>query len=260
MTHRRNFDPAALARVKLCRRRDREQAAHTRAKCALRGHPTLGRYLRQQKNGRLRIDRAKVKAEERLDGKFLLSTSDPNLSADDVALGYKNLLKAERGITDRPGELGNLRSNGNRTGSVVARDNVAWWAARFIANTVEGQTTPSLQGIVDGGGNRFGQDARFDGVGSCGQFRPNAAAALAYGHRARAERVAGPSRAATAVAFRGGPSRPHHPDRAHRPLRHLSGRPGGRPARPEGRRPAAVDQRLPPGRRGGSRASPPQRP
>ncbi len=38
-------------------------------------------------------------------GKFLLSTSDPDLSAEDVALGYKNLLEAERGFRDLKGTL-----------------------------------------------------------------------------------------------------------------------------------------------------------
>src|SRR3954452_22725800 len=74
--------------------------AHTRAECALRDHPALGRYLRQTQSGRLRIDRARIAAEAKLDGKFLLSTSDPDLSAEDVALGYKNLLEAERGFRD----------------------------------------------------------------------------------------------------------------------------------------------------------------
>ncbi len=49
-------------------------AAHNRAECALRDHPALGRYLRQTKTGRLKIDRAKITAEAKLDGKFLLST------------------------------------------------------------------------------------------------------------------------------------------------------------------------------------------
>jgi hypothetical protein len=62
--------------------RDRAEAAHVKAECELRDHPTLGRWIRQQKNGRLVIDRAKVKAEARLDGKYLLATSDPHLSAD----------------------------------------------------------------------------------------------------------------------------------------------------------------------------------
>lgn len=68
-----------------------------RAECALRDHPTLGRWLKQQPNGRLVINKAKVKAEQRLDGKYLIATSDPHISAEDVALGYKNLLEAERG-------------------------------------------------------------------------------------------------------------------------------------------------------------------
>ena len=73
---------------------------HLRAECALRDHPTLGRLVRQTPGGRLVLDRAKLTAEAKLDGKFLLSTSDPDLSAEDVAVGYKNLLEAERAFRD----------------------------------------------------------------------------------------------------------------------------------------------------------------
>jgi Transposase DDE domain len=73
----------------------RAEEAHVRAECALRDHPTLKRWIRQQPGGRLSIDRAKVKAEANLDGKYLLATSDPDLSPGDTALGYKNLLEAE---------------------------------------------------------------------------------------------------------------------------------------------------------------------
>jgi transposase len=107
---------AELDRIRMQRQRDRTrqlsdkargkaEAAHVRAECALRDHPTLGRWLRQQRNGRLVIDRAKVTAEARLDGKYLLATSDPDLSAEDVALGYKNLLEAERGFRDLKSQL-----------------------------------------------------------------------------------------------------------------------------------------------------------
>ncbi|MBK8459505.1 MAG: IS1634 family transposase [Micropruina sp.] len=54
------------------------EPAHVKAECALRDHPAYGRWVRQQPSGRLVIDRAKVDAEERLDGKYLLSTSDPD--------------------------------------------------------------------------------------------------------------------------------------------------------------------------------------
>ena len=82
-----------------------EREAHLRGECALRDHPTLSRYLRQTTSGRLSLDRAKIAAEERLDGKYLLTTSDPSLSAEDVALGYKQLIEAERSFRDLKGTL-----------------------------------------------------------------------------------------------------------------------------------------------------------
>ena len=99
---------AELDRLKL--QRDRamtkpERDAHQRGECALRDHPTLSRYLRQTKTGRLLLDHDKINAEERLDGKYLLTTSDPTLSAEDVALGYKQLLEAERSFRDLKGTL-----------------------------------------------------------------------------------------------------------------------------------------------------------
>lgn len=80
-------------------------AAHLKAQCALRDHPTLGRWLRQSPTGKLSINQAKIKQEERLDGKYLLATSDAHISAEDTALGYKNLLEAERGFRDLKSSL-----------------------------------------------------------------------------------------------------------------------------------------------------------
>ncbi len=82
-----------------------EREAHQRGECALRDHKTLSKYLRQTKTGRLLLDHQKIAAEERLDGKYLLTTSDPSLSAEDVALGYKQLLEAERSFRDLKGVL-----------------------------------------------------------------------------------------------------------------------------------------------------------
>jgi transposase len=70
--------------------------SHTRAACDLRAHKAFGRYIRQTKTGKLLLDKAKIAAEEKLDGKFLVSTSDNDLSAEDVALGYKQLFEIER--------------------------------------------------------------------------------------------------------------------------------------------------------------------
>ena len=69
-----------------------EEAAHVKAECALREHPALGRWLRQTPSVRLVLDRAKIAAKARLDGKYLLSTSDPDLSAEDVVATGRLLL------------------------------------------------------------------------------------------------------------------------------------------------------------------------
>jgi hypothetical protein len=79
--------------------------AHEKAACKPRAHRSMGRYLRQTKTGRLMIDRTKIRDEQRLDGKYLITTSDDTLPAEDVALGYKNLLEAERGFKDLKGTL-----------------------------------------------------------------------------------------------------------------------------------------------------------
>lgn len=75
---------------------DQRGKAHKKAVCALMAHRTLGRYVKQKKTGTLKIDWAKVRAEEHLDGKYLLSTSDDTLSPEEVALGYKQLMEVER--------------------------------------------------------------------------------------------------------------------------------------------------------------------
>jgi transposase len=110
--------------------------AHHRAECALRDHKTLGRYLRQTATGRLQIDRSKVRAEERLDGKYLLSTSDPDLSAEDVALGYKNLLEAERGFRDLKSTL-ELRPVFHRLEARIRAHVLLCWLALLLTRVAE---------------------------------------------------------------------------------------------------------------------------
>lgn len=68
----------------------------TKAQCKLMLHRSMGRYVKELKSGKLKIDKAKVAQDEKLDGKYLLSTSDQHLSAEDIALGYKQLLEVER--------------------------------------------------------------------------------------------------------------------------------------------------------------------
>src|SRR4051795_3905754 len=121
------------------RRRESELAAHSRAECALRDHPALGRWLRQTPSGRLVIDTAKIRAEARLDGKYLLVTSDPDLSAEDIALGYKNLLEAERGFRDLKSTL-ELRPVYHRLEPRIRAHVLLCWLALLLIRVAERRT------------------------------------------------------------------------------------------------------------------------
>jgi hypothetical protein len=67
---------------------------------ALSTKPAYKRFLRKTKTGKLRIDRTAVARDAKLDGKFLLRTSDESLTPTDLAEGYKALYEAERGWRD----------------------------------------------------------------------------------------------------------------------------------------------------------------
>ena len=55
----------------------------------LAGRPGLKRFLRVTPAGLLRVDKARIKAEENLDGKYLLRCSDPHMTTEDIALGLQ---------------------------------------------------------------------------------------------------------------------------------------------------------------------------
>jgi len=68
---------------------------HPKAVCGLLSSRRYGPYLRRLKSGGVRIDRARVRAEERLDGKFVVTSNDDTLTAEDLALAYKQLIRVE---------------------------------------------------------------------------------------------------------------------------------------------------------------------
>ncbi len=69
--------------------------SHSKRVCQLRSSRRYGRYLRLTKGGLLRIDAAKRRAAEQLDGKFVVYSNDDSLSPEDVALGSKQLQRVE---------------------------------------------------------------------------------------------------------------------------------------------------------------------
>jgi DDE family transposase len=113
--------------------------------------PGLNRYLRVTPGGLLRIDASKAKAEENLDGKYLLRTSDPKMTAEDIALGYKQLLEVERGWRDLK-QVIDLRPVYHRKEERIRAHVLLCWLALLLARVAEnaaGQTWPELRRQLD---------------------------------------------------------------------------------------------------------------
>ncbi|MBP2367418.1 IS1634 family transposase [Pseudonocardia parietis] len=113
--------------------------------------PGLNRYLRLTPGGLLRIDKAKIKTEANLDGKYLLRCSDPHLSATDIALGYKQLLEVERGWRDMK-QILDLRPVYHRLEERIRAHVMLCWLALLlirIAETTTGQTWHHIRRDLD---------------------------------------------------------------------------------------------------------------
>jgi hypothetical protein len=113
--------------------------------------PGLNRYLRVTPGGLLRIDAARAKAEENLDGKYLLRTSDPKMTAEDIALGYRQLLEVERGWRDMK-QVIDLRPVYHRKEERIRAHVILCWLALLLARIAEnatGDTWPQLRRQLD---------------------------------------------------------------------------------------------------------------
>ena len=109
--------------------------------------PGLARYLRTTAGGLLRIDEAAIKAEERLDGKYLLRCSDPTLSAADIALGYKQRAEVERGWRDMK-QVIDLRPVYHRKEERIRAHVVLCWLALLLIRVTEtscGDSWPNMR-------------------------------------------------------------------------------------------------------------------
>jgi hypothetical protein len=113
--------------------------------------PGLNRYLRVSPGGLLRVDAGKAKSEENLDGKYLLRTSDPAMTAEDIALGYKQLLEVERGWREMK-QVIDLRPVYHRKEERIRAHVILCWLALLLARAAEnaaGQTWPELRRQLD---------------------------------------------------------------------------------------------------------------
>src|SRR6266487_404970 len=98
--------------------------------------PGLNRYLRVTPGGLLRTGKAAIKTEANLDGKYLLRSSDPHLSAEDIALGYKQLLEVERGWRDMT-QIIDLRPVCHRLEEPIRAHVILCWLALLLIRIIE---------------------------------------------------------------------------------------------------------------------------
>jgi transposase len=68
---------------------------HTKRACELLASARFGRYLRQTSMGKLRIDRRAIAEAAHYDGKWVVTSNDDTLTSEDLALGYKQLMRVE---------------------------------------------------------------------------------------------------------------------------------------------------------------------
>jgi hypothetical protein len=131
--------------------------------------PGLNRYLRVTPGGLLRIDAGAVKAEENLDGKYLLRASDPRLSAADIALGYRQLPEVERGWRDMK-QVIDLRPACHRTEERIRAHVILCWLALLLIRIAETTAGATWNKITD----ELGQLTLGTFTGPAGTFRQTA--------------------------------------------------------------------------------------
>jgi hypothetical protein len=94
--HRAKLVAELEAELASMQRPKSKSGGHSKRACELRASARFGRYLRQLASGQLRIDRGAIQEAERYDGKWVITSNDDTLTAEDLALGYKQLLRVEQ--------------------------------------------------------------------------------------------------------------------------------------------------------------------
>ena len=118
---------------------DLTAAERARLEGSLTDRPGLKRFLRVTPGGLLRTDKARITAEENLDGKYLLRCSDPHMTTEDIALGYKQLLEVERGWKDMK-QVIDLRPVYHRREERIRAHVILCWLALLLMRVAENET------------------------------------------------------------------------------------------------------------------------
>ncbi|HQJ25252.1 MAG TPA: IS1634 family transposase [Bacillota bacterium] len=144
-------DSVAMTQQKLDELSQLSGEAHTKQACTLRSHSAYGRYIRQDEEGRLFLNTDKIASEALLDGKFLISTSDMSLPAEDVVAGYTQLSDVERVFRDMK-HLLDLRPVYHRLEDRIRAHVLLCWLAMVLIRYAEnesGHTWHKIIGMID---------------------------------------------------------------------------------------------------------------
>ena len=122
-----------------------------KAKSVLLAHGSMGPYIKEQKNGKLRINKARVKQFQKLDGKYMLRTNDASLSAEDVALGYKQLMEVEMAFRTLKSNLSLQTVYHTKDDRIRAHAMLCWLTLLLvrIAENETGLTWPCLRAEME---------------------------------------------------------------------------------------------------------------
>jgi hypothetical protein len=112
----------------------------------LRTTPALWRLVRRLADGRFRVDKTAIAKEGKLDGKWLLRTSDDSLTPTDLAVAYKQLLEVERGWRDMKGSLG-LRPVFHHREDRIRSHIQLCWLALLLIRVVENGTGDTWRNV-----------------------------------------------------------------------------------------------------------------
>ena len=82
--------------AELASMQQRKERGHSKRACELLASARYGKYLRQTGRGKLRLDRTAIQEAARYDGKWVITSNDDTLTAEDLALGYKQLMRVEQ--------------------------------------------------------------------------------------------------------------------------------------------------------------------
>ena len=116
------------------------------AKKAL-AHRIKSRYV-ARRDGRLVVDRAKARREERLDGKSIVLVGDPSLSAEEAALGYRGRWRVESAIRHMKSFV-ELRPVHHRTEERIRAHVAVCVLSYFLQRLVEIRTKESWPRVRD---------------------------------------------------------------------------------------------------------------